>query len=58
VLVRLSHVASFIVNADHCMMVTAEKWEWCARNTAQAGAKKKQWPGSSPRIALIAFAVK
>jgi len=38
-------------------MGTAEKRDG-ARDTAQASAKKEQLTGSSPRTALIAFAVK
>jgi|GraSoiStandDraft_23_1057293.scaffolds.fasta_scaffold41741_2 hypothetical protein len=46
-----------IVDANHSLVETAENWN-AARDTAQAGAKKQQLTGSSPRTDLIAFAVK
>jgi hypothetical protein len=46
-----------IVEADHSLIKTAENRNR-ARDTAQARAKKQELTGSSPRTALIAFAVK
>ena len=49
VLVRLDHVVHFIEHANHSIMRAADKSWNSARDPAQAGAKKKQLTGSSPR---------
>jgi hypothetical protein len=46
-----------IVDANYSVVGTAENWN-AARALVQAGAKKQQLTGSSPRTDLIAFAVK